>query len=215
MSATRILLVDDHAILRAGLRALLLAYPDLEVVGEAGDGHTAMERVGELKPDVVVMDIAMPGMNGLIATRQILHAYPGTKILMLTQYGNKEYILPLLEAGAMGYVLKQAVDTELVSAIRAVARGESFLDPPVAKQVLDAYLKEPRASGDAYMLLTEREREILILIAQGNTTRAIAEQLHLSPNTVDVHRARLMQKLDLHNVAELSTYAIRRGLISD
>jgi DNA-binding NarL/FixJ family response regulator len=134
---------------------------------------------------------------------------------MLTQYGNKEYILPLLEAGAMGYVLKQAVDTELVSAIRAVARGESFLDPPVAKQVLDAYLKEPRASGDTYMLLTEREREILILIAQGNTTRAIAEQLHLSPNTVDVHRARLMQKLDLHNVAELSAYAIRRGLISD
>lgn len=215
MSAIRILLVDDHAILRAGLRALLAAYPDLTVVGEAGDGAEALLRVNELKPDVVAMDIAMPGINGLTATRQILEAYPTTKILILTQYGNKEYVLPLLEAGAMGYVLKQAVDTDLVSAIRAVARGESFLYPPVAKQVLDAYLKEPRASGDAYMLLTEREREILILIAQGHTTREIAEQLHISPNTVDVHRARLMQKLDLHNVAELSTFAARRGLVGE
>ncbi|CAG0945820.1 Oxygen regulatory protein NreC [Anaerolineae bacterium] len=215
MSAIRILLVDDHAILRAGLCALLAAYPDLTVVGEAGDGAEALLRVNELKPDVVVMDIAMPGVNGLIATRQILEAYPTTKILILTQYGNKEYVLPLLEAGAMGYVLKQAVDTDLVSAIRAAARGESFLYPPVAKQVLEAYLKEPRASGDAYMLLTEREREILILVAQGNTTREIAEQLHISPNTVDVHRARLMQKLDLHSVAELSTYAMRRGLVGE
>ena len=215
MSAIRILLVDDHAILRAGLRALLAAYPDLTVVGEAGDGAEALLRVNELKPDVVAMDIAMPGINGLTATRQILEAYPTTKILILTQYGNKEYVLPLLEAGAMGYVLKQAVDTDLVSAIRAVARGESFLYPPVAKQVLDAYLKEPRASGDAYMLLTKREREILILIAQGHTTRWIAEQLHISPNTVDVHRARLMQKLDLHNVAELSTFAARRGLVGE
>lgn len=215
MSAIRILLVDDHAILRAGLRALLAAYPDLTIVGEAGDGAEALTRVTELKPDVVVMDIAMPGVNGLIATRQILEAYPTTKILILTQYGNKEYVLPLLEAGAMGYVLKQAVDTDLVSAIRAAARGESFLYPPVAKQVLEAYLKEPRASGDAYMLLTEREREILILVAQGNTTREIAEQLHISPNTVDVHRARLMQKLDLHSVAELSTYAMRRGLVGE
>jgi DNA-binding NarL/FixJ family response regulator len=215
MSAIRILVVDDHAILRAGLRALLAAYSDLTVVGEASDGNEALTRVNELKPDVVVMDIAMPGMNGLVATRQILEAHPGTRILMLTQYGNKEYILPLLEAGAMGYVLKQAVDTDLISAIRAVARGESFLYPPVAKQVLDAYLKEPRAGGDAYMLLTEREREILILVAQGNTTREIAEKLHISPNTVDVHRARLMQKLDLHSVAELSTFAMRRGLIGE
>ena len=214
MSAIRILLVDDHAILRAGLRALLAAYPDLTVVGEGGDGNEALTRVNELKPDVVVMDIAMPGMNGLVATRRILDAHPGTRILMLTQYGNKEYILPLLEAGAMGYVLKQAVDTDLVSAIRAVAHGESFLYPPVAKQVLDAYLQEPRVPGDVYMLLTEREREILILIAQGNTTREMAEQLNISPNTVDVHRAHLMQKLDLHSVAELSTFAVRRGLVN-
>ncbi|MBI4671503.1 MAG: response regulator transcription factor [Chloroflexi bacterium] len=214
MSSTRILLVDDHAILRAGLRALLAAYPDLEVVGEAADGAAALAGVNELKPDVVVMDIAMPGMNGLVATRQILQINPATKILILSQYDNKEYVLPLLRLGAAGYVLKQAVHTDLVTAIRVVARGESFLYPPIAKTVLDAYLHEPRGDvEDAYNQLTEREREVLILIAQGRSTREIAEQLHLSPNTVDVHRARLMQKLDLHSIAALTTYAVRRGLV--
>jgi len=216
MSNTRILLVDDHAILRAGLRALLAAYPDLEVVGEAGDGAEALARVKEFRPDVVVMDVAMPGVNGLSATRQIVELYPDTKILILTQYSNKEYVLPLLKVGASGYVLKQAVDTDLVAAIRAVAHGDSFLYPPVAKMVLEAYLQESRAdSEDPYTQLTEREREVLILVAQGQSTREIAGTLHLSPNTVDVHRARLMQKLDLHSVAELSTYAVRRGLLGD
>lgn len=216
MSPIRILLVDDHAILRAGLRALLANYSDLEVVGEAGDGADAVIRVNELKPDVVVMDVAMPGMNGLSATRQIVQDHPQTKILILTQYSNKEYVLPLLKAGAGGYVLKQAVDTDLVTAIRAVARGESFLYPPVAKLVLDAYMKEQRGEpDDPYTQLTEREAEILVLVARGRSTREIAELLHISPNTVDVHRAKLMQKLELHSVAEITTFAMRRGLLVD
>lgn len=214
MTVTRILLVDDHAILRAGLRALLASHSDLQVVGEAANGAEAFARVNELKPDVVVMDIAMPGVNGLVATRQILEAHPETRILILTQYDNKEYVLPLLRLGAAGYVLKQTVDTDLVTAIRAVARGESFLYPPVAKMVLDAYLEEPRqTSDDPYSQLTEREREVLVFVAQGKSTREIAGVLHISPNTVDVHRARLMQKLDLHSIAEVSAYAVRRGLV--
>jgi DNA-binding NarL/FixJ family response regulator len=214
MSVIRVLLVDDHAILRAGLRALLSAYSDLKVVGEAANGVEALARVAELTPDVVTMDIAMPGVNGLVATRQILQAHPKTKILILTQYDNKEYVLPLMKIGAAGYVLKQAVDTDLVTAIRAVARGESFLHPSVAKVVLDAYLQDSTAgSDDPYSQLTEREREVLILVAQGHSTREIAETLHISPNTVDVHRAHLMRKLDLHSIAEISTFAVRRGLL--
>jgi NarL family two-component system response regulator LiaR len=214
MSQIRILLVDDHAILRAGLRALLANYGDLQVVGEAGDGAAAVASVNELKPDIVVMDVAMPGMNGLTATRQIVESRPQTKILILTQYSNKEYVLPLLKAGAGGYVLKQAVDTDLVTAIRAVAQGESFLYPPIAKLVLEAYLQAPNGgSDDPYAQLTDREREILVLVARGCTTREIAEILHISPNTVDVHRARLMQKLDLHSVAEIASFAFRHGLL--
>jgi two-component system, NarL family, response regulator LiaR len=215
MSAIRVLLVDDHAILRAGLRALLAAYTDIEVVGEAADGTEAIARVGELAPQVVVMDIAMPGVNGLIATRQILHAHPKTKVLILTQYDNKEYVLPLMKVGASGYILKQAVDTDLVAGIRAVARGESFLHPSVAKIVLDAYMQDSASDAkDPYSLLTAREREIFILVAQGHPTREIAEMLHISPNTVDVHRAHMMAKLDLHNIAEISAYAVRHDLLT-
>ena len=213
MSQIRILLVDDHAILRAGLRALLSRFPDLQVVGEAGDGAEALARVNELKPDIVVMDIAMPGVNGLVATRQILQAHPNTKILILTQYDNKEYILPLLKMGAASYVLKQSVDSELVNSIYAVARGESPLGPSIAKVVLDAYVHETAAPEDPYLRLTEREREVLILVAQGYSAPQMAAQLHVSPNTVNAHRASLMQKLDLHNVAEVTAFAIRRGLI--
>ncbi len=214
MGATRILLVDDHTILRAGLRSLLNDYPDFEVVGEAADGAEALTRVNELKPDVVVMDIGMPGVNGLVATSQILQAHPETRILILTQYDNKEYVLPLLKLGAAGYVLKQTVDTELVTGIRAVARGESFLYPPIAKMMLEAFREDAAAnSDDPYTELSDREREVLLLVAEGRSSREIAEILHISPNTVDVHRARLMRKLDLHNVAEISAYAVRRGLV--
>ena len=214
MNVIRVLLVDDHAILRAGLRALLSAYSDIQVVGEAADGTEALTRVNELSPDVVTMDIAMPGVNGLVATRQILQAHPKTKILILTQYDNKEYVLPLMKIGAAGYVLKQAVDTDLVTAIRAVARGESFLHPSVAKVILDAYLQDSATgSDDPYSQLTEREREVLILVAQGHSTREIGETLHISSNTVDVHRSHLMRKLNLHSIAEISTFAVRHGLL--
>ncbi|MFQ6016442.1 MAG: response regulator transcription factor, partial [Anaerolineae bacterium] len=140
MSKISVLLVDDHVILRAGLRALLETYSDIEVVGEASDGEEAIRKVHELRPNVVLMDVAMPGMNGLVATRYILEQSPTTQVLILTQYGNKEYVLPLLQAGASGYVLKQAADTDLVTAIRTVHRGESFLYPPIAKMLLDAYV---------------------------------------------------------------------------
>ncbi len=212
MSKICVLLVDDHAILRSGLRALLATYPDIEVVGEASGGEEAIQLVRRQQPDVVLMDVAMPGMNGLVATRYIREQSPETKILILTQYGNQEYVQPLLEAGASGYVLKQAADSELIKAIRAVFRGEAYLYPPVAKLMMNAYVSE--ASGaDAYETLTAREIEVLILVAEGHSNREIAKILHISPKTVDVHRTRMMKKLELHNVSEVTRFAIRRGLL--
>ncbi len=208
----RVLLVDDHAILRAGLRALLETYDDIEVVGEAADGEEGIRKARELKPDVIVMDVMMPGMNGLTALRYLLEENPDARVLMLTQYGNKEFVLPLLEAGAAGYVLKQAADTDFVKAIRAVHEGNSYLYPPIAKLVLDAFMAGEDAT-DPDRRLTPREREILILIAQGYTNNEIAKILYISPKTVDVHRTRLMNKLNLHNVAQIVRYAVRRRLI--
>ncbi len=208
----RVLLVDDHAILRAGLRSLLDTYDDIEVVGEASDGEEAVRKVRELEPDVIVMDVQMPGMNGLIATRYIMEEHPDARILMLTQYGNKEYVLPLLEAGAGGYVLKQAADTDFIKGIHAVYEGNSYLYPPIAKLVLDALMTGEDAS-DPERMLTPREREVLILVAQGYTNSEIADILFISPKTVDVHRTRMMNKLDLHSVAEIVRYAVRRHLI--
>ncbi len=212
MTRIKVLLVDDHAILRAGLRSLLETYDDIEVVGEASNGEEAIQKVRELKPDVIVMDVMMPRMNGLVATRYILEENPNARVLMLTQYGNKEYVLPLLEAGAGGYVLKQAADTDFVRGIRAVYEGNSYLYPPIAKLVLEALMAGEDPS-DPERRLTPREREVLILVAQGYTNSEIAEILHISPKTVDVHRTRMMNKLDLHNVAEIVRYAIRRELI--
>jgi len=212
MSKICVLLVDDHAILRSGLRALLATYPDIEVVGEASGGEEAIQLVRRQQPDVVLMDVAMPGMNGLVATRYISEQCPETKILILTQYGNKEYVQPLLEAGASGYVLKQAADSELIKAIRAVYRGEAYLYPPVAKLMMNAYVSEVRGS-DAYETLTAREIEVLILVAEGHSNREIANILHISPKTVDVHRSRMMKKLELHNASEVTRFAIRRGLL--
>ncbi len=212
MPKISVLLVDDHALLRAGLRALLETYSDIEVVGEAGDGEEAIRLVRALRPDVVLMDVGMPGMNGLVATRYILEENPATRVLILTQYSNKEYVLPLLEVGAAGYVLKQAADTDLVKAIRAVHRGDSFLYPPIARILMEAYASNEQ-STDPYETLTSREREVLVLVAQGHSNREIADILHISPKTVDVHRTRLMKKLDLHRVADITRYAIRHGLI--
>lgn len=211
MAKTKILLADDHAIVRAGLRAILAKHDDVEVVGEAKDGQEAIDLARVLMPDVVVLDISMPRLNGLMAARRICEEHPAIKVLMLTQHDNPEYVLPLMEAGAAGYVLKQAADTDLIAAIRAVARGDSYLYPPVAKVVLDAYLAPD--SANPYQALTPREREVLILTAQGKTNREMADTLQISPKTVDVHRTHMMEKLSLHNVAEVTRYAVEHGLL--
>jgi len=216
MGKIRILLVDDHTMFRAGLRVLLELYPDFEVVGEAGDGQEALAQVRELAPDVVLMDIAMPGLDGLMTTRRIREESPQSKVIVLTQHENREYITPALKVGASGYVLKRAADEELVSAIRAVYQGQTYLDPLVAGIVVDDYRRrlEGLPQGDPYESLTDREREVLVLVAKGHTNREIAELLHISPKTVDFHRTNLMRKLDLHNRTELTRFALRRGLVT-
>ncbi len=211
----KLLIVDDHAILRDGLKALLNLQEDIEVVGEAGNGKEAMELTRELSPDVVIMDIAMPIMNGLEATRRITKENPGTRVLVLTQHDNKEYIIPVIKSGASGCVPKKAVAEELVAGIRAVHRGESFLYPSVAKTLIEDYLRqgEAIAQTDPYERLTDREREVLKLVAEGRTNREIAEMLVISIKTVLGHRNNLMEKLGIHNRTDLVKYAIRKGLI--
>lgn len=208
----KILVVDDHAIMRDGIRALLVLQDDIEIVGEAANGNEAVERSRELSPDVVIMDIAMPGMDGLEATRRIMKKSPKVKVLVLTQYDNKEYILSAIKAGAAGFVPKRALGSELVSAIRAVNQGNSFLYPSAAAALIEDYRRQ--AEGDSYDSLTPREREILKLIADGHTSRQIADMLFISLKTVLGHRAKIMEKLDLHNRTELIKYAMRKGLVN-
>ena len=212
MSKIRILVVDDHAIMRDGIRALLNLRDDIEIVGEASEGNEAIEKAEELAPDVVVMDIAMPGMDGLEATRRITKKNPKVKVLVLSQHDNREYILSAIKAGVVGYVPKRALGLELVSAIRAVHQGDSYLYPSAAAAVIRDYLKG--AVKEPYDRLTAREREILKLIAEGHTSREIADKLFISLKTVLGHRTKIMEKLDLHNRSELIKYAIRKGLIS-
>jgi DNA-binding NarL/FixJ family response regulator len=201
----RVLLADDHAILREGIRHMLQYCDDIEIVGEARNGAEALERVGELQPNVVVMDIAMPGMNGIEATRLIREQYPGTGVLVLSQYDDRQYVISLLKGGASGYIPKHALGADLVAAIRTVARGEVFLYPPLAAIAVE----EMRGHSG---LLTHRETEILNLIVQAHTSTQIAVSLGLSVNTVEWHRANLMTKLDAHNVAELIRHAQQKGL---
>ena len=211
----RTLLVDDHTILRDGLRALLATQPDIEVVGEADNGLDAIEMVERHQPSIVVMDIAMPRMNGLEATRRIKKDHPECRVLVLTQYDHREYVLPILKAGADGYILKKSAGEELVSAIRSVNAGESILNPAVARTVIEAYVggNTHSTEDEGEEPLTDREREVLILIAEGYTNREIARTLHISPKTVDVHRAHIMQKLGLQNRMALIKYAIRKGFV--
>jgi DNA-binding NarL/FixJ family response regulator len=214
MAKIKVLIVDDHAILREGIRALLSLYPDIEVVGEAEDGLQAISLTRQLGPDIVLTDIAMPGLGGLEATVEIRKQSPNSRVVILTQHDDSEYIFPILKAGASGYVLKKAVGTELVAAIRAVYRGESFLYPSVATAVIEGYLSRGEDSESRYDRLSDREKQVLKLIAEGHTNKEIAEMLSLSVKTVLAHRANLMEKLDIHNRTELVKYAIRKGLVT-
>lgn len=212
MDKIRILVVDDHAIMRDGIRALLGLHDDIEIVGEASEGKEAIEKALELTPDVVVMDIAMPGMDGLEATRRIRKKNPKIEVLVLTQHDNKEYILSAIKAGVTGYIPKKALGSDLVSAIRAAYQGNSYLYPSAATAIIKDYLKRPEE--DPYDRLTAREREILKLIAEGHTSREIAEMLFISLKTVLGHRTKIMDKLGIHNRTELIKYTIRKGLVS-
>jgi len=215
MPKIRVLIADDHAIVREGIRMILAAHDDIEVVGEAADGRETISRVEQLTPDVVLMDIAMPGLGGLEATMEIMKSHPQTKVLVLTQYDDSEYIYRFLKVGAAGYVLKKAVGSDLVAAVRAVFLGKSFIDPSIADRVIKGYLEHPDATPDdtLYDRLSDREKTVFRLIAEGYTSRQIADTLSLSIKTVMTHRANIMEKLDFHNRADLIKYAIRLGLV--
>src|SRR5215472_9177575 len=213
----RILLADDHTILRAGLKMMLNAQPDMEVIGEAQDGRQAMQEAQRLHPDIVLMDITMPDINGIEATRRIKKQLPEIKVLILTMHENDEYVFQALRAGASGYLLKEAADTELISALHVVQSGQFYLSPAAQSVMVGDYLQRVRIGEekDSYNSLTEREREILKLVAEGHTNNQIAEILVISPKTVDTHRTHVMDKLNLHSRAELVKYAMRRGLLED
>ena len=215
MSKIRLLLADDHQIVRAGLRMLFQAESDMEIVGEVDTGEDALRAVGELKPDVVIMDVAMPGMSGIEATRRIKEISPDTAVLAVTMHEDEQYFFEMLNAGASGYVPKRAAPDDLVSAIRVVSQGEVFLYPSLAKYLVKDFLHRVESGGvPAGEELTPREREVLTYIAEGYTNREIADALVISVKTVDRHRENIMRKLNLHSRVELVKYAIEKGLIS-
>jgi DNA-binding NarL/FixJ family response regulator len=207
---TRILLVDDHHLVRRGFRLILSQHPDLDVVGESSNGHQALEMALELKPDVIVLDIAMPGCNGVEATRLLRQNCPGSAILILSMHKDAPYVRETLRAGAKGYLLKDSIDSDLARAVLAVARGEGFLSPAISATVLADYEKHVTDPLDQ---ITPRERELLQLLAEGKTSKDIAAELDISVYTVDAHRSRIMKKLKLRTIGELVRFAIERGLI--
>jgi len=211
----RILVADDHTVIRRGIVGLLNAQPDMEVIDEAGTGREAVAKAQAVLPDVVLLDVAMPELNGLGATRMIKAQSPGVQVLILTMHDREDYLFQALRAGASGYVLKGADTEDLLAAVRSVARGGVYLYPPIAKELVSEYLRRVESGEDlaSYDGLTDREREILQLIAEGKTAANIAEDLHISPHTVHSHRDNIMTKLDLHDRAALIRYAIRRGLV--
>ena len=206
----RILLADDHAMVRQGFRLILSSQQDMEIVGEAGNGREAVEMAEKLQPDIIVMDVAMPELNGIEATRKIIAALPRTRILALSMHKDSVYVREILRAGARGYLLKDSIDSDLLSAVRAMAKGEGYLSPAVSDAVLSDYRKHVTAPLD---LLTAREREVLQMIATGKTNKDIANDLKLSVYTVDAHRGRIMEKLNLHSTGELVRFAVRNGLV--
>jgi two-component system, NarL family, response regulator NreC len=215
VSRARVLLADDHAILRAGLRLLLEREPDLAVVGEAGDGRSALEWLSREPDEVAVMDVGMPGLNGIEATAQIARQYPRTAVIMLSMHSDETYVLRCLRAGARGYILKESAEHELIAAIRSVMAGKSYFSPKVKRLLQQDHVAQLRRSGaeDRFELLTEREREILQLIAEGNSNKEVAARLFLSVYTVETHRKNILEKLQLHGPADLILYAVRRGMV--
>ncbi len=206
----RILLADDHAVVRQGFRLILAAQPDMEIVGEDGNGREAVEQAEKLQPDIVVMDVAMPELNGIEATRRINEKLPRTRVLALSMHKDSVYVREILRAGARGYLLKDSADSDLLAAVRALARGDGYLSPAVSESVLSDYRKHVT---DPLDLLSSREREVLQMIAEGKTNKDIATTLDLSVYTVDAHRGRIMEKLNLHSVGELVRFAVRKGLV--
>jgi two-component system, NarL family, response regulator NreC len=215
MSPIRIVLADDHTILRNGLRAVLERQSDFEMVGEASNGREAIEVVGRAAPDVVILDIAMPVLNGIEAAQRISADHPRTAVVILSMHADEAYILRALRVGARAYLLKDSAERDLIDAIRAVCGGKAFFSPAVSKVLADDYLRQVREQGveDSYELLTARERELLQLIAELKSTKDIASLLGVSPYTVDTHRGNIMQKLNLHSIPELILYAVRKGVI--
>ncbi len=215
MSQIRILLADDHTVMRAGLRLLLERQADLVVVGESSDGRQAVASAEAENPDVVVMDIAMPNLNGIEATRQIVAKQPEVSVVILSMHSDESYVLRALKAGARAYLLKDSAETDLIRAVRAVRDGKSFFSPAVSKTLLDDYVRQLQQRGeeDSYELLTSREREILQMLAEGKSNKDVANELGVSLYTVETHRGHILQKLNLHTVPDLILYAVRKGII--
>jgi two-component system response regulator NreC len=222
MSTLRVLIADDHPLVRTGLRKIVESAGDWEVIAEAGNGRDAVKQALVLRPDVAILDIAMPQLNGLEATAQICRREPGIRVLILSMYADEAYVIQAIHSGARGYLLKESADEDVVRAVTAVAQGKSFFSPEIARIMLDEYTRHlaERSTGsgcagvtDPYGRLSEREREIFQLVAEGRANKQIAELLHLSASTVETHRAHILEKLGLHNAAELVLYAVRKGVI--
>jgi DNA-binding NarL/FixJ family response regulator len=212
----RIVLADDHVVMRNGLRLLLERQANFEVVGEAMDGRQTMEICDKLRPEVLVLDIAMPNLNGIEAARQISAKWPQTAIVILSMHSDESYVLRALKAGARAYLLKDSAEADLINAIRAVSEGKAFFSPAISKMLVEDYMRrlEQRGVEDSYELLTTREREVLQLLAEGKSNKEVASMLNLSLYTVETHRGNILQKLNLHSVPELILYAVRKGVIS-
>ena len=216
MKTIRVIVADDHTIIRSGLKALLDREPDIEVVAEAADGRQAVQKAQELQPEVVLLDIAMPNLNGIEAARQISAKMPQTAIVFLSMHSDESYVLKALKSGAKAYLLKDSAEYDLINAIRSVKEGKAFFSPSISKMMMEEYMRQmqDREIEDSYELLTTREREILQLLAEGKTNKEVASILNLSLYTVETHRGNILQKLNLHSGAELILYAVRKGVIA-